>query len=78
MIGIIQIVNHIPMMNINVPSNTINFYKIIIPIVNYDFLGSFDWFNDILIAISRTKTEKEEETDDDPNDKLPDDDEIPY
>ena len=66
------------MMNINVPSNTINFYKIIIPIVNYDFLGSFDWFNDILIAISRTKTEKEEETDDDPNDKLPDDDKIPY
>ena len=49
-------------MNINVPSNTINFYKIIIPIVNYDFLGSFDWFNDILIYVSRTnKTQSDEQ-----------------
>ena len=56
MIGIIQVVNHIPLMSINVPSNAINFYKMVIPIVNYDLLSNFNFYEDFLIRISRTAT----------------------
>ena len=39
MLGAIQIIMHIPMMNIRVASNATYFYKILIPIVNYDVLS---------------------------------------
>jgi hypothetical protein len=54
MIGIIQVVNHIPLMNIDVPSNAVSFYRIIIPVVNYDMLSHFDFYEDFLIDISRS------------------------
>jgi len=53
MIGIIQVVNHIPLMNIDVPSNAVSFYKTIIPVVNYDMLSNVDGFEDFLTKISR-------------------------
>ena len=56
MIGIIQIVNHIPLMNIDVPSNAVSFYKAIIPVVNYDMLSNFDFYEDFLTRISRSKS----------------------
>ena len=79
MIGIIQVVNHIPLMNINVPSNAINFYKMVIPIVNYDLLSNFDFYEDFLIRISRTATTQTEK----PGhgrilEELPEGDEIPF
>ena len=40
MIGIIQIALHIPLMNVQVPSNAIEFYSIVVPVVNYDLLSS--------------------------------------
>ena len=56
MIGIIQIVNHIPLMNIDVPSNAVSFYKAIIPVVNYDMLSNFDFYEDFLTRISRSES----------------------
>jgi len=57
MIGIIQIINHIPLMNINVPSNAVSFYRIVIPIVNYDMLSTFDFYENFLTYISRTESQ---------------------
>jgi len=54
MISLIQIVMHIPLMNIDVPPNAVSFYKITIPVVNYDMLGDVDLYEDSLIDISRS------------------------
>ena len=55
MIGVIQVVMHIPLMNINVPPNAMIFYKTIIPIVNYDILSSFDFYEEFLTKNSQVK-----------------------
>ena len=53
MIGIIQIALHLPLMNIQFPANALTFFKIIIPIINYDLLNDVKWYNNILVDISR-------------------------
>ena len=58
MIGIIQIALHIPLMGVNVPSNALSFFQTIFPIINYDFLESFDAYNDFVEELSSTKAHK--------------------
>ena len=53
MLGSIQIVLHIPLMSVRVAANTIFFYKIIIPIVNYDVLSHIDMYDNFVTDISR-------------------------
>ena len=48
-----QIILHIPLMSIRVAANTIFFYKIIIPIVNYDILSHIDMYENFVTDISR-------------------------
>lgn len=53
MVGVIQIVTHIPWMSINVPPNAIVFYKTILPVVNYDMLKNYKPYKEFMIYISR-------------------------
>jgi hypothetical protein len=53
MICIIQIALLMPLLNVVFPANALKFFKILIPIVNFDLLESMEWYNDILVKVSR-------------------------
>lgn len=49
-------------MNIRVASNAIFFYKIMIPIVNYDVLSQLDIYDNFITSISRGHVPKNYES----------------
>ena len=44
---------HLPLINIKFPGNSLKFFEIIIPIVNYDLLDDVKWYNDFIVRASR-------------------------
>ena len=59
MIGTIQIALHIPLLAVYTPSNVLTFYSTLCPIINYDLLATFDWFNNFLEFISMSEEVKD-------------------
>ena len=49
-----------PAFNFVVPSNLMEFYSILVPIVNFDVLSQYEWYGDFLEWIS-SKREAENE-----------------
>jgi hypothetical protein len=66
-ISLLQIAFHIPLMNIQFPANAIAYFKTVIPIVNFDLLGSFDLYNDLLNFVSRLTVHGKIDEDFDPS-----------
>ena len=67
MIGTIQIALHIPLLNVQVPSNAIDFYKIVIPVVNYDVLSSIPQYEEFISDLSRGKYKVEKSKEKEPS-----------
>ena len=46
---------HLPALNLGVPSNLMEYYSIMVPIVNFDVLSSYQWYQDFLEWMSEKK-----------------------
>ena len=53
----LQMIIHLPMLNIIVPGNVANFFKIIIPVVQFDILDS-KWTTELLLDFDYEEHER--------------------
>ena len=60
-LGAFQLITHLPIMNILVPSNAMEYFKHVVPIVTFDILSAFDQYNDFLSNMSSRELDFEEE-----------------
>lgn len=49
---------HLPALNFNFPSNAMEFFSIIVPVVNYDILDDFEPYQEFLVSVSGEKETK--------------------
>ena len=59
MINPLQIIFHLPALNLGIPSNAMAFFAIVVPIVNFDCLGEVPIWKKFLEAISTSKEDKQ-------------------
>ena len=48
----LQLIIHLPILNLIIPSNAMEFFSIIVPIVTYDLLESFEEYQIFIMYIS--------------------------
>ena len=52
----IQLIVHLPILDVKFPANTMKFYNYIVPIVNFDILSEIKEYNLFLFDISTSRT----------------------
>ena len=50
----LQIVIHLPVLNIEIPPNGMEYFSIIVPIVTYDLLENVDAYNNFIEMLTRS------------------------
>ena len=51
----LQIIVHLPILNLQIPSNGMEFFSISVPIVTYDLLENIEVYNDFLDLLTRSE-----------------------
>ena len=50
-----QLMIHLPVLDISLPSNALNFFKVLVPIVNFDVMSEIDQYNNLLNQFSSSR-----------------------
>ena len=57
----LQIVIHLPVLNIEMPPNGMEYFSIVVPIVTYDLLENIDAYNNFIKMLTRSKNVAEDQ-----------------
>ena len=54
----LQLIIHIPILNINIPANSMEFFSVAVPIVTYDVFENFEAYNDFIQLLTRSSNKE--------------------